>query len=190
MVLASPRVLVEEQVTQNGYASVRVLRGSPCCLLPLWEPLWEPLWDHKSPFKLLPLCWDWDFGCILQEQSLCWFLFICFVCFLIFNYLAAPGLSCGRWTLNCGMRNPAPLPGIELAFPALGAWSLSHWATREVPGFLQPFISSICKPCWPSKPGSSSSWCRSPGLGSPKWGLNPCSLGRLPSCLQITLPAE
>lgn len=29
MVLASPRVLVEEQVPQNGYASVRVLRGVP-----------------------------------------------------------------------------------------------------------------------------------------------------------------
>ena len=31
----------------------------------------------------------------------------------------------------CGIL--VPRPGIELAPPALGAWSLSHWTAREVP---------------------------------------------------------
>ena len=29
-----------------------------------------------------------------------------------------------------------PRPGIELRVPALGAWSLSHWTTKEVPLWL------------------------------------------------------
>ena len=44
----------------------------------------------------------------------------------IFIYLAVPGLS-------CGMRDLVPWPGIKPGPPALGAQSLSHWATREVP---------------------------------------------------------
>ena len=41
-------------------------------------------------------------------------------------YLAAPCLSCGMWDL-------VPRPGIEPGSPPLGAQSLSHWTTREVP---------------------------------------------------------
>ena len=41
-------------------------------------------------------------------------------------YLAMPGLSCSMWDL-------VPWPGIEPGSPALGAWSISHWTTREVP---------------------------------------------------------
>ena len=53
----------------------------------------------------------------------------------LFIYLAAPGLRWGMWDLlivACGLyfpdrgSNPGP--------PALGAWSLNHWTTREVPG--------------------------------------------------------
>ena len=46
----------------------------------------------------------------------------------IFIYLAVLGLSCGMWDLF-------PSPEIELQSLALGAWSLSHWTTREVPRF-------------------------------------------------------
>ena len=35
--------------------------------------------------------------------------------------------------LSCSMRDLRPQPGIEPGPPALGAWSLSHWTTREVP---------------------------------------------------------
>ena len=35
--------------------------------------------------------------------------------------------------LGCGMWGLVPWPGIELEPPALGAWHLSHWTSREVP---------------------------------------------------------
>ena len=50
----------------------------------------------------------------------------------LFIYLAAPGLGCGMWTLSCSRWNLIPWLGIEPRPPALGAWSLSHWTTREV----------------------------------------------------------
>ena len=59
------------------------------------------------------------------------------------------GLSCSMWDLqpllwqaaslvvaydvNHGMWGLVPWPGIELEPPALGAWRLSHWTSREVP---------------------------------------------------------
>ena len=73
-----------------------------------------------------------------------------FFFFQIFIYWAVPGLSCqlqnagsslphaGSFfscsiqTLSCGI----PSPGIEPGPPALGAQSLSHWPTREVPRML------------------------------------------------------
>ena len=36
----------------------------------------------------------------------------------------------------CGRRDPAPWSGIETGPPVLGAWSLSHWATGEVPIYV------------------------------------------------------
>ena len=44
----------------------------------------------------------------------------------LFTYLAALGLRYSIWDL-------VPWPGIEPRPPALGTWSLSHWATLEVP---------------------------------------------------------
>ena len=56
-------------------------------------------------------------------------------------YLTGPGLSCSLQvlifscsmrTLSCGMWDLVPWPGIKPGPPALGAWSLTHWTTREV----------------------------------------------------------
>ena len=33
---------------------------------------------------------------------------------------------------SCGMWDLVPRPGMEPKPPALGAWCLSHWITREV----------------------------------------------------------
>ena len=58
--------------------------------------------------------------------------------FKIFIHSAANGLSCGMedlcdmWTLGCSMWDPVPWPGIKARSPALAAWSLSHWTTKEV----------------------------------------------------------
>ena len=43
--------------------------------------------------------------------------------------------SCSTQDLffSYSMWDQVPLPGIKTRSPALGAWSLSHWTTREVP---------------------------------------------------------
>ena len=41
--------------------------------------------------------------------------------------------SCGMQTLSCSMQDLVPRPGIEPGPPALGAQSLTHWTTWEVP---------------------------------------------------------
>ena len=65
--------------------------------------------------------------------------------FLIFIYLAVPGpsfgtqdLHCSMWesVFSCDMWDLGLLPGIEPWPLALGAWSLSHWTTREVLGIF------------------------------------------------------
>ena len=66
---------------------------------------------------------------------------------MLFRSLAASGLSRGTWDLRHAgslvvackllvaafMRDLVPRPGIEPGPPALGAWGLTHWTTREVP---------------------------------------------------------
>ena len=49
-------------------------------------------------------------------------------------FVAACGIfSCGMRTFSCGMWDLVSQPGIQPRPPALGAWSLTHWTTREVP---------------------------------------------------------
>ena len=59
--------------------------------------------------------------------------------FKIFIYLAALGLSgdCRIFNLHCSMQGLqlqqlVPWPRIKPRSPALGAWSLSHWTTRQI----------------------------------------------------------
>ena len=59
----------------------------------------------------------------------------------LFIYLVVLGLSCGMQTLSCNMGDLVPWPGIELGPPALGACSLNHCGTREVPAYL--FLISL-----------------------------------------------
>ena len=51
--------------------------------------------------------------------------------------------GCSVPTLRCGMWDPVPGPGIEQGPPALEAWSLSHWTTREVPENVQNVLISL-----------------------------------------------
>ena len=45
----------------------------------------------------------------------------------------AVSLSCNVQTPSCGMWDPVPRLGMEPRSPALGAWGLSPWTTKEVP---------------------------------------------------------
>ena len=56
------------------------------------------------------------------------YLFIfAFIC------LAVPSLSCAHRIFSYSLWDLAPRPGVKPGSPSLGAWSLSHWTTREVP---------------------------------------------------------
>ena len=59
--------------------------------------------------------------------------------------MAELGLSFGMWDL-------VPWPGIEPMAPAPGAQSLSHWTTREVPGFYSFTLSANIS--WAPSPSS------------------------------------
>ena len=52
---------------------------------------------------------------------------------------------------SCGMWGLIPWPGIEPRCPVLGAWSVSHWTTREVPPPAKRLLCSLSSPgaYWP-----------------------------------------
>ena len=58
--------------------------------------------------------------------------------------------SCGMQTLSCSMQDLVPRPGIEPGPPALGAQSLTHWTTWEVPlpNFLFIYLFIYLWLCW------------------------------------------
>ena len=58
-------------------------------------------------------------------------LFI-WLCHVLVVALRIFDLFCGIQTLNCGMWNIIPWPGIEPNPLSLGARSLRHWTTREI----------------------------------------------------------
>lgn len=119
--------------------------SKPPCGLPVPESLWKvsPKWlcqrlcsqgvsvasslsgaslrstrgSDQSPFKLLlPLCAGTEILGVFYKSRVS-VGFCSFVLFVFIYLLAAPGLSCVRRTLNCGMWNPAPDQGSTLAFP-------------------------------------------------------------------------
>ena len=79
--------------------------------------------------------------------------------------------------LSCGMWHLIPWPGILPRPPALGAWSLSHWTTREDPQTQcfkqQNFIFSQCGG-WRSRSRCRQVWFPlRPSLAC-SWPLSPC----------------
>ena len=51
--------------------------------------------------------------------------------FVLYIWVGSLVAACGIW------------PGIEPGLPALGAWSLNHWTTREVPHFIFVYLFKI-----------------------------------------------
>ena len=62
---------------------------------------------------------------VTSPTQLSGYSFFVFNFVLNFIYLTVPCLGCGMWDL-------VPRPGIEPRTPILEAWSINHWATREV----------------------------------------------------------
>ena len=62
----------------------------------------------------------------LSHESLFFLNIYLFIWLCQVFVLACRIFSCDVWDL-------VPWPGIEPRPPALGAWSLNHWITREVP---------------------------------------------------------
>ena len=60
-------------------------------------------------------------------------IFYLFIWLLRVLVAACRLFSCSMQTLSCSMWDLVPRPRIKPRPPALGAWSLSHWTTREVP---------------------------------------------------------
>ena len=91
---------------------------------------WEAptyMWSYRNVESsfLLPLHGQIYLFLILIYWFVCAGFWLWHTGFLIF--IATCGiLSCSTWDL-------VSWPGIEHGPPALGAWSLSHWTTREVP---------------------------------------------------------
>ena len=74
-------------------------------------------WLNMDVFKIYLFIW---LHCVLVEA--------CGIFSCSLRDLAAWELLFAAWDL-------VPWPGIDLGHPALGAWTLSHWTSREVPQY-------------------------------------------------------
>ena len=119
----------------------------------LWVVLLETLWASwiwMSVSQVREVFSHYFFEYFFFKKNIYLFFWLCWVlavaCGIFFvvacgTFTAACRIfSCSMWTLSCslrtlscGMWDLVPWPGIEPGPPALGAWNLSHWTTREVP---------------------------------------------------------
>ena len=60
-------------------------------------------------------------------------IYLFWLCWVVVSACGIFLLRCSIWTCSCGMWDLVPWPGIEPKPPVLGAWSLSHWTTRDFP---------------------------------------------------------
>ena len=93
--------------------------SNPCPLH--WQADSQPPRHQGSPALGL-ICGMWDLRCGVWDLLSCGMRGSLVAAFGIFSY---------------GMRDLVPWPGIKPRLPALGAWSLNCWTTREVPGLFK-----------------------------------------------------
>ena len=117
-----------------GYTFFHPLTFSLCVSLDL---KWVSCWQHIYVFCF---CIHSAILCLFFFNMYLFLLFIWLLWVLVATrriFIAACRIfSCGVWALSCGMWDLVHWPGIEPTPPALGAWSLNHWTTREVPDTL------------------------------------------------------
>ena len=68
---------------------------------------------------------------------------------LFFFFFHAGSYSCRIRSLSCSMWKLISWPGIRPRSPALGAWNLSYWTTREVPRHyaLKHYVMNVRNLC-------------------------------------------
>ena len=150
------------------------------------------LWSRTGSHHHIELFVLWNVKFLPLKNGFCYnhfirnvFTVLTNVFLKIFFYLAVPGHSCGMqdlqslsWCLKFGS-----LKGIKPGPPALGAWNLSHWTTREVPpvsfatktqqmSFTPLYRIWLCCLCLPS-------WCSFPDLVPKSLNFSPTSLNVL-----------
>ena len=116
--------------------------------------------DYLEKSRYFPL--SWKISAICTEILICQYLpedYHLFL-FIYLFILAALGLIlqpvgysiffAAHGIFNCGMWDLIPWAGIELESPALGAWCLNHWTTREALSFS--FWNLSCSPHFPCSP--------------------------------------
>ena len=84
---------------------------------------WTVAW--QAPLSRI-LEWVWLFGSVCQVLG-------CSMWGTLIFAVAGRIFSWSIWTLSCARWDLVHWPGIEPEPPALEAWSLNHWITREVP---------------------------------------------------------
>ena len=92
----------------------------------------------KAKIKVMKCCNSFLSSVDLREE-----ISSCFFCLLLlllsrFSHVRLCGsfLVAASWIFIRDMWDLVPWLGIEPRPPALGAWSLTHWITREVPRYL------------------------------------------------------
>ena len=97
-------------------------------LTPPQQPANQPTEDQKQLWKPKPVLPNHE---ILYRLGLSICLFLIPSHDFLKKYLFGCNFCWSMWTLSCGIWDLVPWPGIEPRH--WGAWSLSHWTTREVP---------------------------------------------------------
>ena len=122
-----------------------------------WEGVVMASSRGSSRLKDWKLCLLWFLHCMwilyhwaTSEARTCYSSFLRYLLIHLFIWLyqilvvACRIFSFGMWTLSFGIWDLIPWPGIEPIPPVLGAWSLSHWTTREIPYYYSWFLITNC----------------------------------------------
>ena len=101
------------------------------------------IWGHGKHFGIVCPAYSFIWLCRVLVAA-CRIFIVVWDCF--FFSLACKIFSCSLWDI-------VPRTGMEPGPPGLGAWSLSHWTTREVPcpGFCTWWGTGL----WPPSQGRS-----------------------------------
>ena len=119
---------------------------------------------------------DWRKAIKMRKLFFVFFFFN--IHFHLFTYLAVPGLIfifIAAYS-SCIMWDPVLWPGSNPGPPALQAWSLNHWTTREVPkwrNFFGEFGDSVHEQGFPGGDNGKEHTCQCRRCKNPRFNPEP-----------------